>query len=393
MIRTRMICISMIRANPRRRNVFREFQFMPALLIAVLLPLISAAQEKTASFDDIVSQASAAREKNDLPHAIELYAHAVQLKPDWSDGWWFLGSLQYGASDYTGARNALTHYIELTPNAGPALALRGLCEFEIADYAPSLKDIQRGIALGAANQPRHEKILRYHQALLLTRSGKFEEALRTYAYFAQDKNPNPELLVAIGLAGLRTPLLPKDIAINKQDLFAGTGQATFSFMAGDEKKARQAFQDLIQRFPTAANLHYLYGYLLFSIDPDLAVAEFKRELEVAPSNASAHFMLAWDALIRESPAEALVYAKTGMAADPTLPGAHLIFGRALLETGDVKGGIEHLEKALPLEPGNLETHMALAKGYSKSGRKDDARRERLLCLQLMKGETTSVANP
>ncbi len=79
------------------------------------------------------------------------------------------------------------------PNAAPALAMRGLCEFEIGDYEPSLKDIQRALALGAANQPRNEKILRYHEALLLTRTGRFEDALRSYAFFTHDEDSNPEL--------------------------------------------------------------------------------------------------------------------------------------------------------------------------------------------------------
>ena len=93
--------------------------------------------------------------------------------------------MQYGTGDYAAARDALSHYLELTPNAAPALAMRGLCEFEIGDYSASLKDIERALAQGAANQPRNEKILRYHEALLLTRAGRFEDALRSYAFFNQ----------------------------------------------------------------------------------------------------------------------------------------------------------------------------------------------------------------
>jgi len=356
----------------------------------VLFPVFARAQANPASFDDIVLRAAAAREQDDVPQAIELYRQAVELKPDWPDGWWFLGSLQYQADAYAAARDALTHYLEITPDAGPASALRGLCEFETGEYAQSLKDIQRGLSLGAGSQPRNEKILRYHEALLLTRAGNFEAALQKYELFAGEKVPNPELLVGIGLAGLRTPLLPKELKADTQELFTAAGNAALRFMSGDRDGAQQAFQDLFQRFPAASNAHYLYGYLLFPTDPDQAITEFRKELEVSPGNAAAQLMVAWDALMRNDPSEALTYAQKAIAEEPALLIAQLVLGRALLDTGDVKGGIELLEKELQRDPGNLETHIALAKAYSKSGRKEDAQRERMRCLELEESEGTVV---
>jgi tetratricopeptide (TPR) repeat protein len=379
---------------------YREHQPRSRLrLLVVFLSVVlqisseALAQSNPAGFDDLILKAAAAREQNNLGQAIELYRQAVNLKPDWPDGWWFLGSLQYSTDAYEDARDALTHYLQLTPTAGPAFALRGLCEFETGDYTPSLTDIQHGLSLGAANQPRNEKILRYHEALLLTRNGNFEAAIQKYAMFAGSNVPNPEFLVGIGLAGLRTPLLPKELRADKQELYAAVGSAAFHFLSGDEKTAQGEFQDLFQRYPTTANLHYLYGYLLFPRDADSGVAEFRREVEIAPASAPANAMLAWGSLIQNNPAAALPFAQKAVAEDPAFPTGQLVLGRALVETSDVKSGIEHLEKELQLEPNNLETHLALAKAYSKSGRKEDARRERLLCLEITRGDDASVARP
>jgi len=365
---------------------------LPAILVNVVFPPTASAQEPS-GFDELVSQASAAREQNNLPQAIDLYKQAVALNPKWPDGWWFLGSLQYATDAYAPARDALTHYIEINPNAGPAIALRGLCEFETGEYVQSLQDIQRGLALGAANRPRNAGILQYHEALLLTRNGKFGDALQEYGLLSKTSASNPDLFEGVGLAGLRTALLPKEVEASRHELFVMAGDAAFHFMAGDEKAAQQKFQDLFQRFPTAANTHYLYGYLLFPKDPDQAVTEFKRELEIAPSNAAASLMLAWNSLIRNNPSEALVYAQKVVAEEPAFPGAQLVLGRSLVETGDAQAGLAHLGKALQLEPQNLEAHIALAKAYSELGRKQDARRERLLCLELTKNETNQVASP
>jgi predicted Zn-dependent protease len=216
--------------------------------------------------------------------------------------------------------------------------------------------------------------------------------LQKYRPLARGKVPNPELLIAIGLAGLQTPLLPKELRADRRELYAVAGNAAFLFMSGDEKAAQQAFQELFQRFPTAENSHYFYGYLLSPQDPDLAIRELKRELEITPSNTAAQLLLAWDCLTRNDFGTALTYAKKVAAAEPTLPIAQVLLGRALVETGDVRAGTELLEKELKLQPDNLEIHFALAKAYSKTGRKEDARRERLLCLQREKSATTQEAH-
>ncbi len=367
----------------------------PACLLLLSIVCVSsfsasATGQNTSNGDsDLAAQASAARMQNDAPRAIELYSRALQQDPKWADGWWFLGSLQYGVGAYIPARDALSRYIELTPNAGPAFALRGLCEFEMGDVRQSLIDIEHGISLGAANQPRNEQILLYHRAMLLTRLGNYEGALKAYSYFAKKGITNPELLIAIGLAGLRIPLLPKELASDQQELASATGDAGYRFLAGDEASAAQAFQELFHRFPRALNTHFFYGYLLFATDPDAALPEFQQELQLSPSNADANVMAAWALLMRNGASDALPYAQNAVAKDADLPSAQLVLGRSLLETGDVNGGMQHLEKALKLEPDNIETHLALAKAYSKSGRKEDARRERVLCLRLSRGNDST----
>jgi tetratricopeptide (TPR) repeat protein len=372
----------------------KAFKLSGILLLALLFfPPSTGGQSNPADFADVASKASAAREQNDIPQAVALYNQAVQIKPDWQDGWWYLGSLQYATNSYPAAIDALNHYLQLMPKAAPAFALRGLSEFETGEYSQSLQDIQQALTLGAANQSKNEEILRYHEALLLTRTGKFQEALESYRYFAQKGIINPELLGAIGLAGLRVPFFPKDIAPEKQDLFLAAGDAAYRFMAGGQKNADEAFRDLFQRFPTAVNTHYLYGYLLFPTNPDQALEEFKKELEVSPANAPANEMLAWSALTGNDAATALPYAKKAMALDPTLPGAQLVLGRSLTETGDLQRGIDQLEQALKTDPENLEIHIALATAYSRAGRKEDSRRERLWCLRAANSGTGQIAHP
>jgi len=354
----------------------------------------SHAQPDSSDFQHISAAAEAAQQQHDIPRAISLYRQAVELKPKWPDGWWFLGVLQYGSSDYSPARDALTHFIELAPDAGPAYAIRGLCEFETADYGQSLTDIQRALARGAANQVRNTGILRYHEILLLSHANKFEDALGASAEFSKGEAP-PEIVQAVGMAGLRVSLMPWEIPPGdpRRNLYMAAGTAALAYMSGNEARARQAFQSLFQQFPDAANAHYLDGYLLFGNAPEQAIAEFKSELALTPTNASAEAMLGWAYLIQENFPEAKEHGAKAVALSPAMSSAQLVLGRSLVETGDLKNGVEHLQQALSTDPGNLEIHLALARAYSKSGLREDAQRERQQCLLITRESEPHAAQP
>ncbi|HEY1499484.1 MAG TPA: tetratricopeptide repeat protein [Acidobacteriaceae bacterium] len=379
----------------RSRNRHRAIQIALAALTFVA-PLNaqtapSSAPTTQPTFDQITTEADSARRGGDSARASDLYTQALHLNPSWADGWWYLGQIRYGADDYAQAEDAFTRYLNLMPNAAPATALRGLCEFELGQYEPSLLDVQHALALGAADDSRNSQILRYHEGLLLTKLGRFEEALTSYGSFAHQHISNDELLVAVGLAALRIPEFPKDADAAQHAMSAQAGNAAFLLLSGDKTAAATAFQNFFQQYPAVPNLHYTLGYLLYPTDQDAAIAEFQRELTVDPASAIDHTMLAWALLMESSPAEALPEARKAAEEAPALPMAQLSLGRALLETGDTKTAVGILENALALDPKNLEIHIALARAYSESGREDDARRERLASLAI--AQTSSKPAP
>jgi tetratricopeptide (TPR) repeat protein len=352
------------------------------MLFIAIVCMIGLAAQNAATFEDLSARAKAAREANDVPDAIEWYRQAVELNPNWEEGWWYLGSLLYDSDQYAAGRDALRHVVELDAKAGPAWALLGLCEFETGDYKASLEHIQRALEAGAA--PQMESVLRYHEAQLLTRTGDFDKALKAYVWFARKGVRNPELIGATGLAALRTPLLPKEIPAGNQELFELAGKAAYSSMSGDFANAQAALIELVERFPQTHYVHYLYGCFLLAAKPDAAMAELRRELEITPSSGAANAMLAWVLLERGDVDQARRYAEAAVAQDPGLPLAQYVFGRWLLEDGKLGGSIEHLQLAEKSDPANLETHMSLATAYSRAARPREARRERLETLQLLK---------
>ncbi len=370
---------------------------LPHLLLAAMLAIVALApgpaSAQASDFDALTAGAAQARARGDIQQAIQLYTQALALNPKSPEAWWFLGTLQYGADQYAQAADSLTHFIALTPNAGPATALRGLCEFEVGQYPESLQDLQRGIALGAASQPRNAQILLYHEALALARLGRYEEAIGKYTLFVQHGQIGPDLATAIGLAGLRMPMLPKDADPAQAELISAVGQAAITVMSGDASGGHQAFQSVFDHYPSAPMVHYFYGYLLFPTDAEQAAVQFRQETSVTPSGAIAPAMLSWIAELENDFVAALPDARKAAALDPTLPIGQLVLGRALVETGDLEAGLPHLASVLQMEPSNLEAHLTLAKAYSKLGRKQDASKERQLCLTLSDQGTAPSATP
>ena len=352
-----------------------------------------------ATFEELSARAAAAREANRLSEAVQLYREALSLNPKWQAGWWFLGSILYDTNQFTGCREALGHLVELNTNAPPAWGILGLCEFQTAEYTPALAHIQRSLSLGAA-EPELEKVLRYHEAILLTRAGDFDRAIQKYVWFVRGGNPaagtpgkSSVLLAALGLAALRTPLLPQDIPAAQQELFATAGMAAFSQMANDPAAAQRYFATLLERYPTAHHVHYLYACTLLAASPDRAIQEFRRELEITPSSGGTLTMLAWALLNRSDPRAALPYARQAAEKEPAYSVAQYVLGRSLVETGDVAAGIQHLEAAAKLDPANLENHLALAAAYPKARRYEDARHERQRSLELTRLQLTQGAGP
>jgi len=342
------------------------------------------AQEASPQFADLAARAAAARDQQNIPLAIELYTQAEQLKPDWREGWFYLGLLQYGANQFPAAIDAFNHLLQLEPSAVPAMALRGLCEFETGAYDDSLRDLEQSIAHGAANEPRNEQILRYHLAQLLVRAGRFQDALTQYKIFIEKQVDSPDVLLGLGLAGTRVRLLPKEIPETDRGLYLAAGSAGYAFLSGNSELAASIFTELFARYPTAPNLHLFYGYLLFQHDSELAINQFQSELTIAPGNIEAHAILAYTEMIAGRYAEAVPEAEHVLAAMPDMEMALIALGRSLGETGDPKHGMELLNRVLQSDPDNLETHMGLAAIYSHAGRREDAYRERMVCLGLAK---------
>jgi tetratricopeptide (TPR) repeat protein len=351
----------------------------PAWLPALACLAFAAADD----FAALSARATAAREAGDAAQAAALYRQAVALKPDWAEGWWYLGMSAYDEDAYPACREAFGKFLALEPKSVPAAALLGLCEYETGAYRDALAHLTAARAIPAALPPEVEQVARFHHAVLLTAAGRFDEATRVLRPLIPKAAANPTLNAAIGLDALQLSLLPKDIPEALRLAVAAAGQTAAAWVSGDAAKTAAAFEDLLARYPAAPGVHAFYAtYLLTEPRPSEAVRELRAELAAHPANARARALLSLVLHKLGNLDEALTLAAQAHREAPDLPRAQYAYGLALLDTGATAPSIPLLESAVRADPGQLDFHTALARAYSKAGRYDDSQRERRTSIDL-----------
>src|ERR1044071_1824286 len=153
---------------------------LPAyLLILAFLSadLPSTGQTAPPSFQSLARQADAARDGKQLEKAVALYKQALKLKPDWDEGLWNLGSISYDLDKYAECAPAFRRLASMKPESVPAWTMAGLCEYKLRRYEAAFECLSQVERLKFQEPPELANSARLHYALVLARSGSFEEPI------------------------------------------------------------------------------------------------------------------------------------------------------------------------------------------------------------------------
>jgi tetratricopeptide (TPR) repeat protein len=325
------------------------------------------------AFENAVKVADEARVAGRLDEAIEAYTKAVSIRPKWPDGWWYLGAIYYARDLYPQARDAFSNLVALQPERGPAWGMLGLCQFRTSEYERSIASLERSYILGLDDNKELKSVVLYHSALLYVRFEQFEMA---YQALRQLENyDNQKIIEAFGLIMLRMPVLPNQIPGDKREQVLLAGRAGASMAARHLDASRKFFGELVANYPDDPNVHYSYGVFILPQDAETALKEFQRAHELDPNHQPAMVQMAFEYLKRRDYDAALPLAEKSVALAPRMFPARNVLGRVLLELGQIERAIHELEEGVRLAPASPDMHFALARAYTRAGRKADADRE------------------
>lgn len=337
-----------------------------------------------ASFTQLTGRAAEARQAEKFDEAIRLYLQAVRQKPNWLEGWWSLGTIYYQLDRYAEGRDAFKKLVVLEPKGGVGWAFLGLCEYQLKDYSNALSHLLRGRELGLGKDTEIAVVAFYHTGILLNRAGQFELAFSVLSQAAALQSENRPMFEALGLTLLRMPYLPAETPSSQREVVFKAGRAGFYMASEQRAQAAREFSELLAAFPNEPNVNYAHGIFLMRDSPDDALQAFKKELQLSPQHVFARLQIAFEYIKRNDPASGLVYAEEAVKMAPELFAAHNALGRILLETGLIERAVQELEIGVKQAPDSPEMHFALARAYSKAGRKAEADRARAEFMRLDK---------
>jgi predicted Zn-dependent protease len=319
----------------------------------------------SASFETLTANALSAREAGRIDEAIRNYRAAVELRPAWDEGWWYLGTLLYDTDHFEEAIPALRRVVEVAPKAGPAWAFLGLCEFETGDYPNALVHLQSAQQFGFSENLDIEKVALYHLGLLLNLHGEFERATELLVGAFGPSHYTEQIKVALGLALLRAPILPAQIDPSKDALIHAAGETAVLLANHETDAASRGFEQMLRDYPGTPYLHYQYGMAL------LAASQFQQaELELREETRSTRqSVLPWIALAalsekRNDPGAALTDARQALQIAPRSAAAYQALAQALQGQNKPDEAAAAVRQAQELSKQPVEADVTQASRYA-----------------------------
>jgi tetratricopeptide (TPR) repeat protein len=301
-----------------------------AQLTGVAAGALPAAQATApVDLDSLRRQALQEGETGRTEEAIRDYQRALELQPDWKEGLWNLGMLQYDSNQFPQAKASFQKIVKSAPNLGIAWSLLGLSEYETGDYDDALTHLEKAQALGVQDE-EIARVSSYHLGILLNRASEFERASSLLLENFGSGLVSPQAKIALGLAMLRVPLLPDQLDPSREALVLDAGAAA---TIGADEPVRLAA--LLETYPEIPYLHYACGLALAKAGKSKeALEQILAETKLSPDSPIAWIGLSRLELSQGAAGDALKAAREAVRLAPENPDAHKLLAQALQAVGN-----------------------------------------------------------
>ncbi|WP_172795193.1 tetratricopeptide repeat protein [Polycladidibacter hongkongensis] len=219
-----------------------------------------------------------------------------------------------------------------------------------------------------SNEHQGEVDRALRRVAVLEKAGRFKEALPIYKDLIGRFPEEIEVLYQMALSLMRggdlreaINTLRKVLFMKPEHLSARTSMGNALYLLGYPDQAEAAFSAVLEVAPQERNA--LYGMALLSFNREAfktAQSYCQRLLDIVPSSAAAHVLMADTLAALSSVDVAIVHYRNALRSDPTMPGALFGLAKLLVQRKRPRDARAYLENAYAQQPHNQEIKLALA---------------------------------
>ena len=315
-----------------------------------------------------------------LDVAADGYRKLVGLSPDTAEVHAKLGLIEYLRGRFGEAVPALRAALKLKPGLPNVNTLLSISLAELGQFREALPGLENGFEDPADSDLRRLiglELQRSYSAL-----GRPHDASRTMGKLSELYPDDPEILYHSGrfFADLAASSMRRLLDVAPDSVWGHQAAAEALDSQGNYDLAVVEYRKVLAEQPGRPGVHYSIARAIqrsggkAGSEAD-AIAAFREELRVDPSNALAAYELG--EIHRKSGrlGEALDLFRQAVRHRPDFALGRIGLGRVLRESEDLSGARTHLEAATRLSPENEVARYQLALVYRGLGDLDGARRE------------------
>lgn len=270
-------------------------------------------------------------EKN-YAKAITLYTNAIQVNPNYDEGYYWLGNAKFALTKYKEAILEYNKAIELNPNNEQAYYYRAMSNYNLEAYGETLSDFDKAIGLNPDVASMH-----YYRGDVKYRLEQYEEAIIDFS---------------------------QSVELNKNDGFTFHGRANCYYMLKKYKEAKIDFTKAIELLPDDESTFKFYrGICNYYLELYMeSLNDFTYYLKKDPNDTYILAMTGHSLYMLKDYAEAIQYYSKAIGIKPDYTEAYYWRGNSYYNLNRKSEAKRDVDKAISLEPAN-ETYINFKRDF------------------------------
>ena len=258
--------------------------------------------------------------------AIELYAKAMEVNPNYDEAYYWRASAKFVQKKYKEAIPDYDKAIELNPNNEQAFYYRALTNYNLEAYREALPDFDKAIELNPDVASMH-----YWRGQAKYTLESYEDAILDYS---------------------------KSLELNKNDGYSFSGRANCYYVLQKYKEAKMDYTKAIELNPNEeATYKYYRGICSYYLNQaQEALDDFMYYLKKDPADSYILVMAAHSNFVLENYQQATEYYTKAISVKPDYTEAYYWRGNAYFNLNRKSEAKRDVDKAISLDPKN-ETYV------------------------------------